>query len=71
MIPRFKPIIAAWVRSLAPSLERMLRTCTFTVASLMERRLAISLLPAFGDEGQDPGFTCGQRIIRGMLSKLE
>ena len=27
MIPRFSPIIAAWVRSLAPSLDRRLRGC--------------------------------------------
>jgi hypothetical protein len=27
--------------------------------------------PAFGDEGQDPDFTGRQRIIRGVLGKLE
>ena len=37
MIPRFNPIIAAWVRSLAPSLDRMLRTCPLTVSTLKVR----------------------------------
>ena len=36
MIPLFRPIIAAWVRSLAPSLERMLLTRLLTVSSVME-----------------------------------
>jgi hypothetical protein len=36
MIPRFKPIIAAWVRSFAPNLERMFLTLPFTVSSVME-----------------------------------
>jgi len=36
MIPLFKPIIAACVRSLAPSLERMFLTRLFTVSSVIE-----------------------------------
>lgn len=44
MIPRLSPIIAEWVRSLAPSFERMLRTRPFTVSSLIESCAAISLL---------------------------
>jgi hypothetical protein len=44
MIPRFSPIIAAWVRSLASSLARMLLTRPFTVSSGTESWAAISLL---------------------------
>ena len=36
MIPLFKPIIAAWVRSLAPNFERMFLTRLFTVSSVIE-----------------------------------
>ncbi len=36
MIPRFRARVTAWVRSLAPSLERMLLTCVLTVSSVME-----------------------------------
>ena len=36
MIPLFKPIMAAWVRSLAPNLERMDLTRLLTVSSVME-----------------------------------
>lgn len=36
MIPRFRPIMAAWVRSLAPNLERMDLTRLLTVSSVME-----------------------------------
>lgn len=36
MIPRFNPIIAAWVRSLAPSLERMFLTRPLTVSSVID-----------------------------------
>jgi hypothetical protein len=42
--PRRRPIVTAWVRSLAPSLDRMLRTCPFTVSSLICRRSATTLL---------------------------
>ena len=34
MIPLFSPFIAAWVRSLAPSLDRMFFTRPFTVSSV-------------------------------------
>ena len=44
MIPRFSPMVTAWVRSLAPSLARMFFTWPFTVSSLMESWAAISLL---------------------------
>jgi hypothetical protein len=44
MIPRFTPIIAAWVRSFAPSLDRMFLTRPFTVSSVMESSEAICLL---------------------------
>src|SRR5260370_3452070 len=43
MIPRLSPIMAAWVRSLAPSLERIFRTWPFTVSSLVESCAAITL----------------------------
>ena len=36
MIPLFSPIIAAWVRSLAPNLERMDLTRLLTVSSVIE-----------------------------------
>ena len=36
MIPLFKPIIAACVRSLAPNLERMDLTRLLTVSSVIE-----------------------------------
>ena len=36
MIPLFTPIMAAWVRSLAPNLERMDLTRLFTVSSVIE-----------------------------------
>ena len=35
MIPRFSPMVTAWVRSLAPSLARMFLTWPFTVSSVM------------------------------------
>ena len=44
MIPRFSPRVTAWVRSLAPSLERMLFTWPLTVSSVIERSLATNLL---------------------------
>ena len=44
MIPRLTPIIAACVRSLAPSFARIFFTRPFTVSSVTERRAAISLL---------------------------
>jgi hypothetical protein len=36
MIPRFNPIVTAWVRSFAPSLRRMLLTRLLTVSSEIE-----------------------------------
>ena len=47
-MPRFNPMIAAWVRSLAPNLERMHLTRLLTVSSVMESWSAICLfaLPA-------------------------
>ncbi len=33
MMPRFRPIVTAWVWSLAPSLERIFLTCPLTVSS--------------------------------------
>ena len=36
MIPLFSPIIAAWVRSLAPNLERMDLTRLLTVSSVID-----------------------------------
>src|SRR5580765_1832035 len=44
MIPLFNPMVTAWVRSLAPSLDKMLRMWAFTVCSEMERLSAIILL---------------------------
>jgi hypothetical protein len=43
MIPRFSPIVTAWVRSLAPSLERMFLMWLFTLSSVIDSRAAISL----------------------------
>jgi hypothetical protein len=37
MIPRFTPIIAAWVRSFASNFERMFLTRPLTVSSVIER----------------------------------
>ncbi len=36
MIPRFSPIVTAWVLSFAPSLERMFLTCPLTVSSVID-----------------------------------
>ena len=36
MIPRFRAMVVAWVRSLAPNLERMLLTRLFTDSSVVE-----------------------------------
>ena len=36
MIPRFSPIVTAWLRSLAPSLESIFVTWLLTVASPIE-----------------------------------
>ena len=36
MIPRFSPIVTAWVRSLAPSLDRMFPTWLLTVSSVID-----------------------------------
>ena len=36
MMPRFNPIMAACVRSLAPNLERMFLTRLLTVSSVIE-----------------------------------
>src|SRR5262249_37425893 len=44
MIPRLSPIMAAWVRSLAPSFERMFLTRPFTVSSVIDSTSAICLL---------------------------
>jgi hypothetical protein len=44
MMPRFTPIMAACVRSLAPSLERMFFTRLFTVSSVIDSWDAICLL---------------------------
>ena len=44
MIPRLTPIAKAWVRSLVPSLARILRTWLFTVSSVSDSRAAINRL---------------------------
>jgi hypothetical protein len=44
MIPRFRPITAAWVRSLARNLDRMFLIWLLTVSSLMESCAAICRL---------------------------
>jgi len=44
-MPRFTPIMEAWVRSLAPSLERMFLTRPLTVSSVIDSLSAICLLP--------------------------
>ena len=36
MIPRFSAIVTAWVRSLAPSFERIFLTWNLTVSSVIE-----------------------------------
>ncbi len=36
IIPRFNPIVTAWVRSLAPSLESMFVTWLLTVSSVIK-----------------------------------
>ena len=36
MIPRFRAMVVAWVRSLAPNLERILLTRLFTDSSVVE-----------------------------------
>ena len=36
MMPRFTPIMAAWVRSLAPNLDKMFLTRLLTVSSVIE-----------------------------------
>ncbi len=43
-MPRLRPIVAAWVRSLALSLARVFFTCPFTVSSVMDSSLATALL---------------------------
>ena len=44
MIPRFSAIVTAWVRSLAPSLDKILLTWPLTVSSVIKRSLATNLL---------------------------
>src|SRR5256885_1209531 len=43
-MPRLSAAITAWVRSLTPSLPRMLVMCPLTVGSVIARSFAISLL---------------------------
>ena len=57
MIPLFTPIMAAWVLSLAPNLERMFLTRLVTVSSVIDSRSAICLFRiARGDQPQDIDF---------------
>ena len=71
MIPRFRPIIAAWVRSLAPSLERMFSDLALD-GFFADRELRGNLFVGipFGNQPQHTHFCRGQRVIGGMLGKL-
>src|SRR5258707_12111803 len=60
MVPRFSPIVTAWVRSFAPSFERMFLTCPLTVSSVVDNLSAISLL-AF-----QPATALGTCVLRGV-----
>ena len=44
MMPRFNPMVTAWVRSFAPNLSRMFFTRLLTVSSVIESCAAICLL---------------------------
>src|SRR5258707_15666485 len=68
MMPRFSPIVTAWVRSLAPSLARMFLMWPFTVSSVMESCAAISLLAFPPEISLD--FPYRQGIISGMLGEF-
>ena len=68
MIPRFRPIATAWVRSLAPSLERMFLTWLFTVSSVSESSAAIYFVRvAPRNQPQYINFSWCQRVVRRVL----
>jgi hypothetical protein len=72
MIPLFRPMIAACVRSLASSFARMLLTRSFTVSSVygeLIRNLLVRV--AGGDEAQHDDFCWRQGQITHMLGDLE
>ena len=71
MIPRFTPIIAAWVRSLAPNGENApdLALDGLFTGGKLRGNLFIGI--PFGNQAQDAHFCRGQRVIRGMLRKLK
>ena len=71
MMPRFTPIMAAWVRSFAPNLERMFRTWPFTVSSLTDSCSAISLLASpCAISRKHPNFRRCEGVVAGMLGKF-
>ena len=72
MIPRFTPIIAAWVRLFAPNLEMIFLTRPLTVSSVIESWLPISLLPfPAAISLQDLNFTRREGVIGGVLGKFK
>jgi hypothetical protein len=70
MIPRLRAIMAAWMRSLTPGLERMLRTWPFTVSSLIELGGDLLVRVALGNQAHDTYFGGGQRLVGRMLGEL-
>ena len=46
-MPLFNAIVTAWVRSLAPSFERIFLTWALTVSSVIARRRSLSIVRAF------------------------
>ena len=73
MIPRFNPIMAAWVRSLAPSLERILRTWPLTgLRRQCQSSDAISLLALPSAISRKTRVSAGQsESSASMLGELE
>ena len=71
MIPRFSPIMAAWVRSLAPSLESMFADSALDRV-LGDQKLGGNLFVRIsgGDQPQHLDFRRRQGIIRRMLGKF-
>ena len=72
MIPLFRPMIAAWVRSLASSFDRMLLTRPLIVSSVtceLIRNLLVRV--SGGDEAQHDDLCWSQGLIAHMLGDLK
>jgi len=70
MNPRFRPMVAACVRSLAPSLERILVTSFDCVFGEIELRGDLFIGVAGRDQPQDFDLTLRQNVLAGMFRQL-